>query len=746
MAAIKFIKRTISLDGGPVTDPSPNAFFDGEQAAHTFIIAAVRGGQPLTLSGAVSATFLTPNKTVIALTGSIVSGAAVVTLSDDCYALTGWFTFTIDVNGATIYECQSRVRRRSSSVFYDPTGEISAAALSAEIAEMRTATAAANTAADNANAAAAEIEDDYNALSDALGVADLEIFAGDNVTPLSNPPQGWKLVSETGLCVADSNYQLVKYEVTPGRTYYVETDGLFQFQNVDSVPSTGTSNRIGNTISCGGFVVIAPTGGYYLIVSTLVNGGVSIVKQVNSRIYDLEKLPILMQGIGIAGNVIDLSSIETRDSFISSSGAVTQSTNYAYTAGIAVKQNQTIALYACGYLDRVAMISKYDGSAYTPVVVSTDSSVKLYTYTADEDCTLVLSYGYHYSHIAMLSSENIAAIGRYLYSSVPFTNVVWGKYISAGGVVSGGANDYRYTQPFLLPAGMEIEFKGAGYQQNVAMIAKYNGEGMNYTPLVISTDSTVRTYKYHTDKDIYIALSYNNTQEHEASYHLVPYPNVSIDYSVLFPKVSVIGDSLSSGSLYINGSYTDFYGDSWLSFIARRCGLKRNHYSKGGLTCKTWIEQYLSKMQSDEASNAYFIALGTNDSWSLPYDIGSASDTAGTNTFAGYYKQIIEAVRTKAPNAIIFCLSLYKSNQTYNPLIQAISAQYANTFYVDVPSNSDINTDTGGVWSAGSHFTTVGYRYIANVIYDQLNTIVSANLATIKFFGQYNSVGNQFEF
>ena len=153
MAAIKLIKRTVALDGGSVTDPSPNSFFDGEQGAHTFIIAAMRGGQPLMLSGAVSATFLNPNDAVVPVTGSIVDGAAVVTLSDNCYALSGRFTLAIDVNGATVYACQSRVKRRSSSKAYDPTGEISVATLSALIAEMRTATAAANTATANANAA-----------------------------------------------------------------------------------------------------------------------------------------------------------------------------------------------------------------------------------------------------------------------------------------------------------------------------------------------------------------------------------------------------------------------------------------------------------------------------------------------------------------------------------------------------------------------------------------------------------------
>lgn len=173
MAAIKFIKRTISLDGGPVTDPSPNAFFDGEQAAHTFIIAAMRGGEPLTLSGAVSAIFLNTNNAVVSLTGSIVDGAAVVTLSDACYALSGQFILTISVNGAVVYECQSRVKRRSSGVIYDPDDELTVAALSQVIAEMRETMDDLDNYVENAeNAIAAKgqqvlssIPSDYTALS-----------------------------------------------------------------------------------------------------------------------------------------------------------------------------------------------------------------------------------------------------------------------------------------------------------------------------------------------------------------------------------------------------------------------------------------------------------------------------------------------------------------------------------------------------------------------------------------------------
>ncbi|MBP5727494.1 MAG: hypothetical protein J6Y48_10525 [Clostridia bacterium] len=168
MAAIKYIKRTVALDGNSISEQLPASFFNSEQTAHTFIIAATRGGEPLTLSGAVSATFLNANDAVVPVTGSIVDGAAVVTLSNECYALSGRFTLTIDVAGATVYECQSRIKRRSSGTAYDPTGEISVAELADEIAEMRTATAAANTAAAAADTARAGIQSDLQFSRDVM--------------------------------------------------------------------------------------------------------------------------------------------------------------------------------------------------------------------------------------------------------------------------------------------------------------------------------------------------------------------------------------------------------------------------------------------------------------------------------------------------------------------------------------------------------------------------------------------------
>lgn len=149
MAAIKFIKRTVALDGSNITEQLPASFFTGEYSAHTFIIAAIRENEALMLSGTITANFVNANDEMVPITAcSIVDGTAVVTLSDGCYHVNGRFTLTIYVNGAAVYDCASRIQRRSTNSAYDPSHVIpNLAEIQAEVAAMRAATASATAAA-----------------------------------------------------------------------------------------------------------------------------------------------------------------------------------------------------------------------------------------------------------------------------------------------------------------------------------------------------------------------------------------------------------------------------------------------------------------------------------------------------------------------------------------------------------------------------------------------------------------------
>lgn len=263
MADLKHILRTVSLDGGSVSDPSPDAFFDGEQGAHTFIIAATRGGEPFLLSGAVSGVFLNPNDAAIALTGSIVDGAAVLTLSNACYALTGRFTLTINVQGATIYECKSRVRKRSSATAYDPDDELNVATLSAEIAAMRAATADANAAAANAESAAGDI---YDTIEDTTGIG---------VIRFSDPALRQYIITngstaqwDTPSVSAYSNIKWAVVECDPGDVFTINgrggsADRLWAFADA----SKNIISVSGVSASAAGLVLTAPANAAYLIIN-----------------------------------------------------------------------------------------------------------------------------------------------------------------------------------------------------------------------------------------------------------------------------------------------------------------------------------------------------------------------------------------------------------------------------------------------------------------------------------------------
>ena len=87
---------------------------------------------------------------------------------------------------------------------------------------------------------------------------------------VDSAPTGWRLNESDGLCSADAAYQIKKFTVTAGQVVKVVSDDRFQFQTVASVPSYGTSNRVGQTYGTGTFVLTVPETATYLIVSTTV--------------------------------------------------------------------------------------------------------------------------------------------------------------------------------------------------------------------------------------------------------------------------------------------------------------------------------------------------------------------------------------------------------------------------------------------------------------------------------------------
>lgn len=232
-----------------------------------------------------------------------------------------------------------------------------------------------------------------------------------------------------------------------------------------------------------------------------------------------------------------------------------------------------------------------------------------------------------------------------------------------------------------------------------------------------------------------VASINNALQQREANY----------DYCQIFHKIAGIGDSLMSGELAYYDSeagsnkYIDCYNYSWLSNLCKNIGATPVHYSSGGRTVKSWLNDYLTKMKSESPKpSAYYIALGTND---LTYtELGNETDCNTDNeTFYGLYSKIINEVKTFNPNAIIFCCSLYYSptNENVKKYCNAIKymTERYNCYYIDFINNyGSFYTGNSNFVSVG-HFTAPGYIRVGKEIQQLTNEIIKNNPDTFKFIG-----------
>lgn len=120
--AIIIGKRT-NLDAPIKVESLNGVTFTSESEAHQFVVRCAQNGQDLTLAGTISAKFIRADGNTIQLVGSIVDGAAVVTLAQDCYNVQGRFQLAIfNTVGDTklcIYACVGTVQKAQSGSLID---------------------------------------------------------------------------------------------------------------------------------------------------------------------------------------------------------------------------------------------------------------------------------------------------------------------------------------------------------------------------------------------------------------------------------------------------------------------------------------------------------------------------------------------------------------------------------------------------------------------------------------------------
>lgn len=343
------------------------------------------------------------------------------------------------------------------------------------------------------------------------------------------------------------------------------------------------------------------------------------------------------------------------------------------------------------------------------------------------------------------------------------TNGIDGYYINQQGQIRPlSVTGYK---EFDVKAGAIIDFSAYVAPAFSAIAKKISND--EYVSLVNPvTGYQIETFHYVADEDMTIAVSYyldiarsirietSILQSHSKNIEILQNDVLSInnnaliqanEFGFMFSKIAVIGDSLASGRVegivgQPDAVGADFYNFSWLSFLSKRwrCAAFMN-YSNAGATTASWIANWLPIMQADTTIyDAYFIALGTNNEYNE-----SGSDEANKQAFITRYKSIVSDVRSKAPNAVIFLMSLYEKragNETLEDIAADLIAPNNGIFYIDFANESKYLRYSPEVNWRG-HFSSTGYVYVASEIDRLVNEIVWNNQES-EFWQQFAKYHN----
>lgn len=444
--------------------------------------------------------------------------------------------------------------------------------------------------------------------------------------------------------------------------------------------------------------------------------------------------------------------------------AIETSDNFSMTAPIAVKKGQKVVLKATGYNALIGMIAICDSanSTRTTVVPSIDSTERIYTYDVSEDGYIVCSFKTLYDTPYDLSLQlnyydtriavellNVVEQGTATLNLVQQSD---GHYVDANGTVQTSAAMF-ISQSIKVYKGQTLTLNARGYNQAVAMISKYKSDDDSYVPLVISIDSTDRTYAYTATETITVRCS----MVWYASGSNVPYSatittpetmsatlmdivdmvdTTPVQYPQLFDNILCVGDSLTVG---YDGSGDTPLVKNYPHFMGKLMVADATLKAHGGWTAKQIWDGEISTMTNLSDYDCAIIFLGTNGGLTDTVSTDCKADyTQNADTNTGCYGKIIGKIKADAPNCKVFCVAgvndYIRRATTMNPAVRAL-AEFYSVGLIDV--ENCIMSDSGSASSTerylyrpidGIHYNALGYMTLANLMYDSMSAFMSQNL------------------
>lgn len=493
-------------------------------------------------------------------------------------------------------------------------------------------------------------------------------------------------------------------------------------------------------------------------------------------------------------------------------------TAYKCTENFLLKQGDILQITAKNVATNISLLVTLDGTLYRTVIMGNNSTQSetytapvdgyyAVTWKAADGVTLKVTRTRTTTDSERIATieesttqipalvESVADLDEAVFDNVSddmTTDFVDGYFINHNGVPAGNSG-FAYKE-FVVKAGAVIQ--GQVYSHwNIAILAKKIDTGI-YEELVAGTSQNYESFSYTALENMTIAVTFYKSRDRSITIDTdnVESNTINIgnilsemdainkraetpDYGMFFDKVAVIGDSLTVGTLDgLTGGHAagGSFNCSWLTYLAKKWGSTiRMHYGRGGTTCYDWIgnnDYGLGLMLKDSVVyDVYFVAYGHNDAGG--FTIGTTSDIptavtvdadnnvsvdtpAASTTFLGNYKKIVNEIREKAPNALIFLVSTDGKDSTtagtagyMNQYIEELAEWYYaqgdhRVLYINYANKLNIANETAG-YHTGGHFSTFGYAYVATKINECVNEVIYDNLSSveIKEWGKFIGAG-----
>ena len=241
----------------------------------------------------------------------------------------------------------------------------------------------------------------------------------------------------------------------------------------------------------------------------LVDGRVGFLGETYNNIGDsIRKQYDLIATNGLLSyRTVDLSN--TILGYINSGGTLINDSAYR-TDVINLEKDETILIYANGYLTNVSIISMKKGDTYTPLVVSPDSNFRWYQYTTNENMSIILSFvDRDKCKATIIKKPNILEknkIDKSLFDVETKTaNFIDDCFIYKDGSKAENTNSFHVmSEEITLKKGDVIYVETKEENNNVSVFSKVDGE--NYIPLVISNANSYE-YRYETTENMKVVIS-----------------------------------------------------------------------------------------------------------------------------------------------------------------------------------------------------------------------------------------------